>query len=317
MPVNRTSEGLVTENNTGQIVDWQSEFYRANMNPTDKAGITSWNLSKATQFQVLPGKDITYVVFSSLNYESPLVVNQSKFVYSSGIYALDKDGKLVWSKPLDSFVTSASVNGSIIYYTTGDGKITSAGSVDVVAGLAATAVIYVFIRFFLVGAVSRARSRLDSNENRGRILKFIVACPGSNVPEIARALRINIGTVRYHLFILSMNHRVVSISADEKYLRYFTNSGTYSIESQRIISLMKRDGINKVLTLLNESPGLSNRELSQRSGIQESAMSRYLKELSERGIVQKEKSSEGITSFFIEEGYKKHIASVRERLDNQ
>lgn len=313
-PVNSTSDGVFTKDNVGQVFPYNVSYLIAD--DQNFTGTFS-NNSLGAEAEVLPGKNIVYIVFSSLNYETPIIYNASKFTYSSGIYAFDNKGSLLWERPTDPFIKSATVNGSIIYYSTGDGKIVSASGLDVAAGLAAMAVIYVFIRFFLIGAVSRARARVDSNENRGRILKFIVASPGSNVPEISRALRINMGTVRYHLFILSMNHRVVSINADEKYLRYFTNSGMYSIESQRVISLMRRDGINKVLTLLSESPGLSNRELSLRSGIRESAMSRYLKELSERGIVQKEKSAGGFTSFFIEEAYKKHIASAMERLGGQ
>lgn len=313
VPVNRTAEGMITEDNIEQIFDWKSDFYAANRKVKNNTTVV---LPRAPQILLLPGNNIVYVVFNSMNYESPKVTNQSKFAYSSAIYALDDKGQPIWSKPLDSFVTSASVNGTIIYYSTGDGKI-AAGSVDVAAGLALLAAIYVFIRFFLVGAVSRARARLDGNENRGRILKFIVAEPGSNMREVASALRMNIGTVRYHLFILSLNHRIVSISADEKYLRYFTNSGTYSKESQIVISLMRRDGINRVLTALSESPGISNREISQRSGIQESAVSRYLKELAEKGIVLKEKSSGGATSFSIVEGYRAHIASAMERLNGQ
>lgn len=313
VPVSRTSEGVVTEDNIGQIYDMKSEFLLANQKVKNYSLV---NLSRAPQVQLLPGKNIVYVVFNSMTYESLKIVNQSKFAYSSSIYALDNKGQLIWSKSLDSFVTSASVNGTVIYYSTGDGKI-AAGSVDVAAGLALLAAIYVFIRFFLIGAVSRARARLDSNENRGHIWKFVVDNPGSNMREVASALKMNIGTVRYHLFILSLNHRIVSISADEKYLRYFTNSGTYSKESQLVISLMRREGINRVLTTLIEVPGLSNREISQRSGIQESAVSRYLKELAEKGIVIKEKSAGGATSFSIADGYRAHIASAMERLNRQ
>jgi predicted transcriptional regulator len=316
VPVNDTTEGVVTADNADRMHDWLNEARLADDQYRKRNNATAWNLSRSPQAQVLPGKNIVYVVFSTACYESPIVVNQSKFVYSGGIYALDNGGKLVWSKPLDSFVTSASVNGTVIYYSTGDGKI-AAGSVDVAAGLALLAAIYVFIRFFLVGAVSRARARLDGNENRGRILKFIVSEPGSNMREVASALKMNIGTVRYHLFILTLNHKIVSISADEKYLRYFTNSGTYSKESQLVIALMRREGINRVLTALSENPCMSNREISQRSGIQESAVSRYMKELAEKGIVIKEKAAGGATSFSIADGYRAHITSAIQRINCQ
>lgn len=44
--------------------------------------------------------------------------------------------------------------------------------------------------------------------------------------RISKDLYLNIGTVRYHLMILSLNHRVVAYN-DNKYVRYFINSNTY------------------------------------------------------------------------------------------
>ena len=73
----------------------------------------------------------------------------------------------------------------------------------------------------------------------------------------------NMGTVRYHLMILSINHRITSYKADDKYVRYFTNAGSYTLEQQLIVSLIRREGIKKVLGTLLEKPGISNLELAE------------------------------------------------------
>ena len=96
------------------------------------------------------------------------------------------------------------------------------------------------------------------------------------------------GTVRYHLWILGANHRIVSLQSDKKFVRYFLNSHTYSDEEQLVLSVMKRDSMRLVLGALAGSPGLTNRELSGVTGIKESAMSRYMIELAEKGIVDRE-----------------------------
>ena len=41
---------------------------------------------------IYPGTDVIYVSFRSTNYESPIMLNRSRAVFSSGIYALNNDG---------------------------------------------------------------------------------------------------------------------------------------------------------------------------------------------------------------------------------
>ena len=127
------------------------------------------------------------------------------------------------------------------------------------------------------------------------MLKYVVDNPGSTLREISRGLQMNSGTVRYRPpLILGLNHRIVSNMVDDKHVRYFTNAGSYTMEEQLIISLMRRDGMRKILELLTDKPGFTNLELSRALNIQESAArSRYMKELSDKGIVIRENTSDG------------------------
>ena len=180
----------------------------------------------------------------------------------------------------------ATKNGTV-YYSTEDGKV-NAVKIDAAAGIALLAIAYVILRFFFIGSVARAKGQLNKNENRNAVYDFVIKNPGSTMYDISRALGMNVGTARYHLFILRMNHRIVERHTGVKYVRYFTNSGSYSKEEQAAVSLLKRDGMRKVIELLIEKPGLSNRQLSMELGMQESSTSRYMKELCEQGVVIKE-----------------------------
>lgn len=204
-------------------------------------------------------------------------------------------------------------NGTI-YYGTDDGKI-SATRVDATAGFALTAAFYLFIRFFLAGAVTRARGRLDSNENRNVVLKYIVDHPGSGLYEICRGLKMNKGTARYHLLILGVNHRIISFKADDKYVRYFKNSGSYSAEEQLVFSIVRREGVKKVLCKLLEKPGLSNLELSREVGLRETATLRYMKELMAKGIVVKDKAPDGKMTYSIKNEYERPVSFAINRLN--
>ena len=134
-----------------------------------------------------------------------------------------------------------------------------------------------------MGAIARAHSRINKNVNRNAVYGFVEKNPGSTMYEISRGLGMNLGTVRYHTFILGMNHRIVPYKDDGKYIRYFTNSNSYSAEDQLIVSLMRREAMGKVLAYMLTQAAASNSEMARELGIQESIVSRCIKELIRKG----------------------------------
>jgi hypothetical protein len=271
----------------------------------NKSAIGPWRVAGAGTMKLLPGDNVVYMSYFMYNYEYPsslirppyndesdaykyphaAVFNRSKLAYVSGILALDNNGRLLWNKPTNSMVTTMAANNSTIYYGTGDGKL-SATQVNIAVGFALTAMAYLFLRFVCVGAVARAKARLNKNDNRNIVLDFIVRNPGSSLYEITRGTGVNLGTVRYHLFILGLNHKIVASQTDGKFVRYFTNSGTYSKDEQLILSLMRREAIGRTLGLMLERPGISNVEIVKELDIKESVVSRHIKELTERSIIE-------------------------------
>ncbi|WP_325377796.1 PQQ-binding-like beta-propeller repeat protein [Methanocella sp.] len=263
-------------------------------------------------FRIIQGKDVTYVGFWTYNYEAPAIYGLSKVAYSGGLYAFDRAGNLLWSRPVDSIIGSMYEKDGTIYYSTGNGRM-SAASIDFVTGLAMAAALYILIRFVAVGAVSRARGAVSKNENRNVVLQYIVEHPGSTMYEIARSLELNKGTVRYHLFILSVNHRIASIKADKKFVRYFPNAGSYSKDEQLLMSLLRRDTIRRVMEALLRKPGLSNVQLSAELKVPESAMSKHMKELCMNGIVDRLQQSGGV-SYRIRDDMRGPVARALERM---
>jgi predicted transcriptional regulator len=279
-----------------------------------------------TGAKLCAGDGVIYVYFDSFRIEWPprYSANYSyvkgvygvNYTYVRGVYALDTRGRLLWQKPEDSPVTSMVVNNSTVFYGTKDGKISST-SIELAAGLTLAALSYIFVRFFLLGAVSRARDRLGINRNRNSVLEYVRAHPASTLGDISNGLGMNIGTVRYHILIMWINHRVVSMRADDRFVRYFTNSGSYSKEQQLVLSLLKRDGARKVLNQLLERPGISNAELSKCLNVSEVAVSKSIRVLLEKGIVVKEPVDGKTNAYFIDKKYTEPIASAMERTGSQ
>jgi predicted transcriptional regulator len=271
------------------------------------------NVSVTEIRSVMTGDDRVYAQFSSVNYEVPVVYGKSKAAYVSGVYALDENGSLLWSKTIipNSYSMSV-VNNSTIMYRNGDGKlvVTSTGAA---VGFAFTTFLYIFIRFFCVGAIARAHSRINKNVNRNAVYDFIARNPGSTMYEVSRGLGMNLGTVRYHTFILGMNNRIVSYKEDGKYIRYFMNSNSYSKEDQFIVSLLRRDALGKVLGYMATRPAASNAEIARELGIQESIVSRCVKELSEKGVLVKEHSGTR-SAYTLVDARREHVASIMRRI---
>ena len=301
--------GLLGSPNAGAYNSIQYNQEHPELQNLSKDAIGPWDIAGGNWFiNVLASDNVVYVSYYDYNYEYPAslappmyfnnssdaslyteaaVLNRSDIDILSGILALDNSGHLLWNRPTSSMVTAMVANNSTIYYSTENGNL-SATQFNIAIGFALAAIVYLFLRFFCVGAVARAKASLNKNEKRNQIYDFIVKNPGLTIYELARGTKINMGTARYHVFILGMNHRITSYKTEGKYVRYFTNSNSYSRDEQLILSVMRRDIIGKVLMLLSENPCMSITQISKELNLQESAVSRCIKELSEKGIITRE-----------------------------
>jgi alpha-tubulin suppressor-like RCC1 family protein/predicted transcriptional regulator len=261
--------------------------------------------------EIVPTGNFTYIYFRTADWDKPVVYDRSAYTYYSAIYALDMNGKLVWQKPLDSFVTAAAANNTTIYYGTDNGKI-SVSVVEAAAGL----VLIGSALLLMFGYVSRARSKIDKNENRNGIFRFIVERPGSTLYEITRGTGMNMGTIRYHMMILGINHRIVSFNDEGKFVRYFANSNSYSREDQQVISIMRRESIGRILKYIVEKPEATNADLCSELGLPESTVSKYLGELSRKGILVRSSEQNIRASYSIKKEYEASILKAMKLMDS-
>ncbi|WP_424358475.1 winged helix-turn-helix transcriptional regulator [Methanocella sp. MCL-LM] len=250
-------------------------------------------LSSSLRSNARAGNGRVYVDFRTLNYENPVYFNTSRYAYVGGVYVIDTNGTLLWRIPVYPTDQVITPGNSTVLYESGDGKVYVKYAGAAAAGITFLSALFLFFKYFLAGTVARARSRLDQNDNRMAVLQFIRENPGLTMYDIARGTGQNRGTVRYHLLILGINHKIVEHRPDGKYVRYFANSGNYSQQERTVISLMKRDVTRKVLCLLHRKPGASNGEISAELDIPESIASRCTKELADRGLIIREPESRG------------------------
>lgn len=280
--------------NTAGVIPWVKADYSVEEQPGIIKKIVDYgpytyitldNVSRESESYVrlTPGNDQVNLAYWAFSYDNPIVLNSSTCTYAGGIYALDRDGKLNWSRSTDAYVTVMGEQNGTVYYMTRDGRISAEAAAPTTGALAAAA--YVILRLLAAGTVARARSKLDENQNRNAILESINRYPGQTQHEIARHLEMNLGTVRYHLLILILNHKITAYTDDTKFVRYFRNSQSYSTEEKQIIALARREPLRRLLGLIKEGRYSSNLELARELKMPESAVSKYLRELQESGVI--------------------------------
>jgi predicted transcriptional regulator len=292
VPTGQKYETVINEDNARDILSSGIESWPIRL--LDQRGEGIKDVFAWTKIAIYPANDAVYINFRSTNVEEPVVLGKSRCVYSSGVYVLDEKGMPVLEKITCSTSSLFAFNNSTIYFMDGSGKI-SAWTV-VIAGAGILALIgaaLAIVKFVGIGSVTRARSRVDKNENRNTLLLYIIDNPGVTIYDISKAIGMNRGTVRYHLLILELNHRIAVFKDDSKFIRYFPNSNRYSKEEQQLISIVRRDAIKRVIQLLFMKPGLTNSEISNVTGLANSGVSRYLKELCDKGIALRSEAVSG------------------------
>lgn len=321
LPSGNVTTVTVTPNNVGQLfpVSISVDIERMNRdNRGDNPGAPYYDVFNKTPDSILSLKeakasasdDIVYVNLYTYGYENPTEYNKSRCAYASTLYAIGTNGTVLWQKSVTGNIYwMAAGNNSTIYYSTTDGRVFTA-AMAVTGGITAAAILYAVAHFFGAGTVTRARGRLDANENRNSVLGYIAASPGSTMRDVARGLDMNLGTIRYHLLILGLNHRIASYQADGKHMRYFVNSGAYTAEEQRIIAAVRREGMRNVIESLLRQPGQSNKGLSSTVGMRESAISRYVGELVSAGLAEKTTTPDGCNRYSIKDSARASVESA-------
>jgi len=118
---------------------------------------------------------------------------------------------------------------------------------------------------------------------RGQIYGHICENPGLHLAEIQRKLKISAGTLIYHLKTLEREGLVKSYPNGSQRV-FFSSSVKVPKE---LMSLTKAQ--RWILKAIEERPGISQKELSDGTGLSDSTVNRIVHELEERGMVRIEK----------------------------
>jgi predicted transcriptional regulator len=125
---------------------------------------------------------------------------------------------------------------------------------------------------------------LLKNENRHNILNYVYSNPGATAGDVAKAYSIERGTVRYHLYKLESEGKIV-FNRIGKFSRIFRDSNTYDDFEKIVISHLQNPTGRSVLLMVLEQPGITNLEMAERLGVEKSAINWHVNKYLRDGLI--------------------------------
>ena len=118
---------------------------------------------------------------------------------------------------------------------------------------------------------------------RMQIYSFITDNPGTNFRGICSALGLSIGVVQYHLNVLEKGN-LISDCRDGRNKRFF-KSRKFSPIEMKIISALRHQTVEKILTILHDEESEAHGKLAKRLDISSQALTWHMKQLQKDGLV--------------------------------
>jgi DNA-binding MarR family transcriptional regulator len=122
------------------------------------------------------------------------------------------------------------------------------------------------------------------HEKRLRIYSAILMNPGIEVPTLASRTGINLHTLRYHLSYLVRMGKITCIEQGGGH-HFFENHGRYTPADQQQILFHNYPTTNRIITLIEENPGVTRGEIADRLGLAGPSVTRWMQRLIAGGII--------------------------------
>ena len=103
---------------------------------------------------------------------------------------------------------------------------------------------------------------LLKNKNRSIVFNYIGSHPGCTIADLSRDMRINRGTVKYHIYLLQMERKIVR-KKDGNKLYLFRNGGSF-LDKKQVFGYIRNPTKQRILVTILQEPGISNSAIADR-----------------------------------------------------
>jgi hypothetical protein len=254
-------------------------FIGVGVDPDSKKLSYSWDFGDG--FMAM-GKQVAHTYDSAGRYNATLIVSDGQFSSYAYVNVTVKQGQqtIPVATP-KGFTAAAGIWIGALIFVVG------------LFGLGSTepGKYRLFLLFMIMYSKIRGTEVLD-HYMRGRIQGYITANPGAHYNMIKSDLQINNGNLAYHLKVLEGQGYIKSVR-DGIYKRFYP-------ETMRVIKPPSLQ--EKILVLLRNHPGLSQREIARELDQSQSTVNDYVRRMAEANLLKVERA--GVTNhcFIVEDG---------------
>lgn len=149
-----------------------------------------------------------------------------------------------------------------------------------ISGVLAT----VFGMFKVIPLVLGRIKDLFGNQNRKNIFEYVSKNPGCTIAEVSENLRINRGSVKYHIAKLNSKSIITTVKTG-KFIRLFKNPGIFDNHDKVIVSYLKNETSRMLLLGILENPGITNQDLAESFNLDKSTVHYYLDKFQNSEII--------------------------------
>lgn len=137
--------------------------------------------------------------------------------------------------------------------------------------------------FLFVGKIKN----LLINGNRRRVYEYVHDTPGCTIADVAAVLRMNIGTVNYHLNMLEKEHKICLDRQEKagKFVRIYSNTVARNENYRKVCRHIHNTVSKAMLVAMMENPGITNKHLTELFGLKKSTVSWHIDRFFTDGIV--------------------------------
>src|SRR5581483_4006073 len=140
-----------------------------------------------------------------------------------------------------------------------------------------------------------SRAEVFQNEVRERIFQAIRANPGASASDLAHAAGVAWGTTIYHLDVLEQTRMVTSLR-EGRHRRYFEN-GAQLAATKETVAILCNPVTAQVAQRVKATPGLTQKDLAQATGLTPQALHWHLVRLVRSGVVRKQREGRVVRHF--------------------
>lgn len=141
---------------------------------------------------------------------------------------------------------------------------------------------------------------------RKKLYREVKHAPGIHFRELKRRTGLAIGSLQYHLDVLTNVH-LIKMQKRGKFIRYFPVIGEHTESEKTTLALLREESVRKIILFLIQKKRATNRQLAKFLELAPSTVSFHMQKLLKSNLVGKKRTRKKTYFFLVNAEEAKHL----------